>query len=265
MTIMDYRRQRFAIAIKVIALTLGTAKPLYPTAIAIYFGHDWAVISTDGAGMRASKDQPPIPGCKITCIKNLCFTAAGSYGSLPSLPWNVFDEADMLMGRSQDIEEVVRGFAVDTPPVLKKLIEIVKITRPDRYQMWLEGRPVLQAVFASVTATGAKGFQFVYLTDSKGVLQPTKPNPIVVPEGMYAEVFLGHADQMAGFATNNIPLINDTVTRGRVPMVRLTEKLVQIEIDAAIKERRPEVGPPIATVWMLPDGIRVQTMGACQK
>jgi hypothetical protein len=232
------------------------------TAVAIFVSGTAIVIGTDGVEMATEGGTKSFwPICKIRQEETRFYTAAGTYG-VPKIKFDVWALALDAIRRASNIEGV---YAIIEPAILRRLPAVVKISKTDdqeTYERWLKGTSIVQLSFAGFEESTPIVATIEFRINAKGeIVKPIKTTVRGIP-GKTRPIFLGTHFRMD--AATSAGAWGPEFSRDHISFV---DGLIQLEIDAAKKEQKADVGPPISIVTITKTGGQwdVYHTGVCKQ
>lgn len=213
------------------------------SSMAVLVTTDRVIIASDGI-LTSVKDGTSTPSqfCKIHREGRIFYGAVGDYG-IPGTKddlWNMARDA----ARSKTMLGI---YEVIESKMLKSLPRIVRRNRiadPKTYSRWLAGDPVTSIVFASFEKGNPVVVSVSFNIDPNGVpIRPPARNTLYAVPGQVKTGRFGYTKEMTAAIGSNL-----WGRRFLADPIGASRDLIQVEIDAAIREHRKDVGAPISIV-----------------
>jgi hypothetical protein len=207
------------------------------------------IIATDGIETIFQNGQSTFHTiCKIRQVGNTFYGVVGDYGN-PNTQSDIWTVTESAVKRSRTILGI---YDAVEPAVFKLLPDAIKrsrVTDPVGYANWLAGGTVVGMVFASFDQGMPIAVGIDFKVDKTGVPQHPQPNILKAVSGSTGTALYGHYQAME-------PMILSPIWEGTFNSapIKASRQLIQAEIDAANKEGRRDVGPPISIVEITNEG-----------
>lgn len=239
------------------------AFPALATSIVAIVGEATITIAADGVllGNSVETGEPVRTSiCKIRCRSRACFAASGRYNNT-TIGYDVWRLAEEELHNDENPRSLARRFKNVIAPLIPRLVATSKKETPRRYAEWLMGRPVLAYLFAGfgdndrpVVVSGQARI------DAAGQVLPIDESVREGRPGGVGLVLLGWNEHIGDFMNQN-PTWG---TIASVSQAEMAERMVRIEIQAADKDRRQDVGEPVVVVSLTSAmGFGLVIRGAC--
>jgi hypothetical protein len=235
------------------------------TAIAIMVTHDSILIAADGSAttIRPGSVYSFESFCKIRNQGPIFYTAAGYY-EVPVMKFNLWTLAASAARRSKNMigiyDFIERSVLDRLPPIVKR----ARRDDPTGYARWLAGIPIISIAFASFENGTPRVVTVSFHIDSRGTILKPERQTLGGTTAELEDAFLGTNKQMV-VATDPRTVIF-WGPRFISDPISFIQGLIQLEIDGAAREKRGDVGPPIAILRITSSGGHFvpEHQGACQ-
>jgi len=230
------------------------------TSVAVIVADQFIVVAADGAAKTTFDGVEYFEKyCKIRSEGATFYTAAGSYW-IPALNFDLWDLAAKEVRRSKRVSETIELIEPVIGRKFPSIVEWSKTFDKKNYATWLTGTPAIAVSFVGFESDIPLAATILFQIDAAGaILKPVK-NIMRVSPGTARAALLGTNTAMR--------IAIDAPSWGRTFIrdpVRFIEGMIQSEIDAAAKEGRKDVGPPIAILRITSKGgvFELGHEGAC--
>jgi hypothetical protein len=224
--------------------------PARGTSGVVIVTHNFIVIATDSAlAHYNSKGEATASaqGCKILKEGNIVYFPAGEY-DVPQLGFNVFSIAKNAISKAGKVKNIYPVIEASVIKYLPAIVQYNKTKNSKLYKRWLQGIPVIEIAFASFEDDAPVVAVVEFRIDAKGsIVQP----------GEYTLTSSPGQIQIAGLGWNyKITATTEPSSWKRYfasNPIKASQELIQLEIDASIREKRYDVGPPISILRISKD------------
>ena len=235
------------------------------TAIAIMVTHDRILIAADGAEatIRPGSVYSFGPFCKIRSEGSIFYTAAGYY-EVPLMKFNLWTLAANAIRKSKDMigiyDAIERSVLDRLPPIVKS----VRKDDPTNYARWLAGSPIISIAFASFQNGRPRVDTISFHIDRRGTILRPERQTLGGTTAELEDAFLGSNKQIV--VATSPRAVFSWGPRFISDPISFIQGLIQLEIDAATREKRNDVGPPIIILSITNSGGHFvpEHKGACQ-
>ncbi len=232
-----------------VAALFGCSMFARGTSVVALVSIDNAIIATDSVETVVTDGVKSFAAvCKIHKQGQTFYSVAGDYG-IPGTKtdiWNIAENAVKASGTTVGIFDVVE------PEIFKVIPDILIANKrfdPATYARWLRGDAVVELVFVSFENGGPVAVGLSFGIDSSGTPQHAEPHILRGVEGSVNTARLGQ--HIAMDAT-----IMSTAWHSKFLFdpIGASQELIQVEIEAAQREERKDVGPPIPVLQITKSG-----------
>jgi hypothetical protein len=166
-----------------------------------------------------------------------------------------FDLWDLAVAAIRESKTMTGIYDLIEQSVLDRLVPIVKrakIADPIQYAKWLAGIPIISVAFASFEDGNPRVVTVAFHIDVHGLIVKPERQDMGGSTAQLEDMFLGTNKQMvAATDKNNVASWGPRFVNSPV---NFTEGLIQLEIDAATRDHRGDVGPPITILGITKSG-----------
>jgi hypothetical protein len=231
-------------------LLLLTVPPACGTSGVVIVTHDFIVIAADSAIEHINskgKTARFATVCKILREGNIFYFPAGMYDN-QSLGFDLFSIAKNAITKAGKVKYIYPVVEASVLKYLPAIVQYNKTRNTKLYKRWLQGIPVIEIVFASFEDSAPVAAIVEFRVDAKGSIVQPREYTLISSPGQIQIAGLGWNYEIAAttepsswrryFASNPI---------------KASQELIQLEIDASIREKRYDVGPPICILRISKD------------
>jgi hypothetical protein len=231
-------------------LLLLMVPPACGTSGVVIVTHDFIVIATDSALQHLNSEGKTSgfsTGCKILRDGNIFYFPAGEYGN-QSLGFDLFGIVKNAITKAGKIKNIYPAVEASVLKYLPAIVQYNKTRNTKLYKRWLQGIPVIEIAFASFEDDAPVAAIVEFRIDAKGsIVQP----------GEYTLISSPGQIQIAGLGWNyEIAATTEPSSWRRYFVsnpIKASQELIQLEIDASIREKRYDVSRPISILRISKD------------
>jgi hypothetical protein len=238
--------------LRIAALCLLLVPSAKGTSVAIMVTRDTILIASDGIETQTANGVDRFqPYCKIRNQGAVFYTAAG-YHEIPEINFNLWTLARDAVRESKTMQGICDRIERSVLDRLRAVVERGKVADPSGYARWLTGIPVILIAFASFENGAPRVAAVSFPIDRHGAIMKPVRQTLGGPGVVLDDGFFGYNERMKE-ATNSRKRAS-WEPRFRKRPVGFIRGLIQLEIDAARREKRNDVGPPILIVKITRNG-----------
>ena len=239
--------------------------PALATSVVAILGEKSITIAADGIVIGTSDTTgEPLRNtmCKIRCVDNLCFAAAGRITDKTS-DYSLYRMANEELDRRKTLKESSEHFKTILTPFLPSIAAAQKRTRPDLYAKALKGTPLISYIFAGFDVDGktliVNGQASI---DANGKALPIDETSRHGTPGPPDLLSFGSNEQINDYLSRHPGWVIATVSDPS----DFAEKMIRLEILASERSGRRDVGEPISMVSLSDKQTHFTAvrMGTCQ-
>ena len=258
--IVSPHESRFAIVLLLVLVLAASARA---TSIVVAFSGNQIILSADSVVTRIENGTKTFPAfCKIRTRSRVFYAIAGDYGE-PGTEydvWKITRDSIRNADKIVDIYDAVRSAML---PKVEYIATRNKVFDPETSRKWVNGDPVIEMVFAGRAKAGPVVLGVSFYIDKNGkaadppsrdIIYPVRDRIVAGRIGQHQEI-----ERALTSATWQRHFSADPIDASR--------ELIQLEIDAAAREGRYDVGLPIviATIEDTKSGFVKNHGGTCCK
>jgi hypothetical protein len=238
-SIVSSHKVGFAIIMLVVFAVLAKG-----TSIVLVVTNNRIIVASDGVVMKIEDGVSTFPPfCKIRKTGHVWYVVAGDYG-MPGTTSDVWKIAENSIARSKKITDIYTALSPTMLGQLPNIVERNRVGDPKTYSRWIAGDPVIEMAFAGFEDTNPLVIGVSFYIDTRGTpVNPPSRNILHPTQGTIMAGRLGYHNEIEQV----LPLKSWQQSFWSDP-VGAAHQLIQIEIDAAIREKRYDVGLPISII-----------------
>jgi hypothetical protein len=243
-------------------LLMSCVLPVFGTSGVVIVTRDSVIIAADSAVKHTNPKGETThftQECKILKEGNIFYFSAGEYG-YRTLGFDLFSIEKNAIIKAGNIKNIYQTVEAPILAHLPAIVQRNKTTSPDVYAKWLRGVPIISIVFASFEENVPVAALVEFRIDANERVAPPSERTMISVPGQLQMVLIVSDEVNAATSSDswNRRFLSDPVNS--------SQEVIQLEIDASIREKRFDVGPPISILLISRDssGMVPGHEGKCQ-